>query len=509
MNTTPLIEYITNCCSCKIDNMSQIIDININESQCAEIKLENIKNFNKHSVKYIITLYKKLGILVYKSEYKKYFILGKRFTWNKVKQLTVDDLYDYYNNIKIQEINKIFSNKTSISLNVTLTYIKYLIWYFRKHIVDSTIINILGKYANKKTKYKSKNIYLKAFSVGSTKLDSDYDITLTGDSIDIADTIYIFNHIIQNIFNEPPDVVFDTNLYGLSFITNGTTYTCNATSFDIRKPEQEKTQIFSIMQNVWVLIKVLLTMDYIKTYDEIMYNILYQTMYSIHTIYNPLIYVANQFLQVYTPNPDNYAFIIRGIKEFSSNMEFMNYISFINYNGLDTYYSRGAFLDVVINTQMCKGDIVPLGLNDYYDSFIENNVDLLTHYHKTKYTVRIFNSFNNFKKILQEHHPSIYTQSTNYIDTIDYHINKLQDLQSTCTRGVLDCSRLLISDLCIKNIFMLSTVYLLIYDTDTIKLGLQEFTTQYNTFPDITKIKVDKQSNKIIQDLSPITLSIN
>ena len=64
------------------------------------------------------------------------------------------------------------------------------------------------------------------------------------------------------------------------------------------------------------------------------------------------------------------------------------FVSLVNYHGLETYFTRGAFIDVVVNQQMCRKMAVLLGRGEYIDSFVENLSELITHPHKEKYLER-------------------------------------------------------------------------------------------------------------------------
>lgn len=83
------------------------------------------------------------------------------------------------------------------------------------------------------------------------------------------------------------------------------------------------------------------------------------------------------------------------IKKYNMN----NYLSLVNYFGNETYYTRGAFIDVVVNQQMLKDtNIIPLDEDDYINSFIENISDYVYHGFKEKYLkrcIKISNRLNH------------------------------------------------------------------------------------------------------------------
>ena len=72
-----------------------------------------------------------------------------------------------------------------------------------------------------------------------------------------------------------------------------------------------------------------------------------------------------------------------------------DYISIINFYGTETYFTRGAFIDIVINKQMCNNDnFVPLELTqiDYITSILENAGFFFTHSNKLKYINSVYNT---------------------------------------------------------------------------------------------------------------------
>lgn len=118
-----LKDYITKCCSCQINNIETQIYIDINKEVCVEITDKNLMfpDFQQ-LVDYIIPLYIDLGILQPKQMYNKYFILGKRFTWNKIKQLKVSDLDYSISKIKWQSIYDVFENKNELNKDTLLLF---------------------------------------------------------------------------------------------------------------------------------------------------------------------------------------------------------------------------------------------------------------------------------------------------------------------------------------------------------------------------------------------------
>jgi len=141
-----------------------------------------------------------------------------------------------------------------------------------------------------------------------------------------------------------------------------------------------------------------------------------------------------------------------------------NFISFVNYNGSETYLTNGAFMDVVINQQLCsKDDRIKISRSYmYFTSFVENVSDLLTHYHKSKYTERCDNSlreldnlFRNNNKLSKEF---LREWGDIYSDTIEL-LKWLKVTQRKCDEDVYKCQVFDLMYTCIYIIVRVSDVY--------------------------------------------------
>lgn len=106
----------------------------------------------------------------------------------------------------------------------------------------------------------------------------------------------------------------------------------------------------------------------------------------------------NEFYLKYKPEnfnlkykPENYktdVFTFKAIQFENDN------ISLINFFGEETYFTRGAFLDTVVNSQICSNkDTIQLTETDYITSIIENSSFFFIHNNKTKYLQRVIKSF--------------------------------------------------------------------------------------------------------------------
>ena len=465
----------------------------------------------------------------------------KRFTWNNIQSLHFDELingpvtnqfYDlYFNIMKYSDINdidlqreKFYNTKDIIEKMEILraqkfiNLIKTIFWYFRKCCIDSII-----------TEYTSiiKNII--GISVGSTKISSDYDITMYGKNSDISNVIKNFKQTFNSIFKNSSSIVFDTNVYGVSFIiigeyspisdspvsptrrisqilsplTTTTTTTTTATTptptstppglisstevtpsplystaplystsslySTIKRPSlprrresgyqypsrklrlpsfsttqmqlplseietfisdektclskngtqsrfkyfinENDTSIFNT-QHIWAFVKLLTKINTVRRFDETTFSKLYVTLFDKTKSFYPYLIYADKIVNVFNiEQPPNIIFsfnnfrdqLINGMNtnQFNLNLIIHNYISFVQYHNDETYFTKGAFLDVVVNSQMCDKPGIDLNLDEYVDSFVENLSELIVHFKKPKYLIRAKNAFGNIKGMQQ------------------------------------------------------------------------------------------------------------
>jgi hypothetical protein len=173
----------------------------------------------------------------YKSKYLKYkqkYIYLKNHYGGSSKQFNKDTLENELVNFilaKILELNKynniiIIDNNKSylLSKNTLLTWdnikkqpitIKQILFNFRKEIVDTLINKIFEVFPACLNNICISNA---SGSVGpEATLDSDYDLTIAG-HYQVSIMIQIFNSVIEKVFKAAPSEVFDTNLYGYSFL---------------------------------------------------------------------------------------------------------------------------------------------------------------------------------------------------------------------------------------------------------------------------------------------------
>ena len=387
--------------------------------------------------------------------------------------LTKDDITKFKQKENGQDIiNKLKQKYIDIELlteDNELLLIKSLFWYFRKVVVDSIVSDII----------MLNDLVVKAMSVGSTKLTSDYDITLDGTYNKNSRVIRRFDMFVEVLFMDDSESVFDTNIYGVSFIKGKDTDVETPIDGTLKEEEQNMNVMvnkafgtvhencgkfnyilstdkdFIISQHIWALVKILLRLKKIQEHDEKLYALCLDEL-SKELGDNLYFSSAKQFMNKYESNVNNYEKTVNFASKFLKNVNdenskyyVSNFISYVNYNGSETYLTNGAFLDVVVNNQMCQNkNIVKLDVNSYLDSFIENLSDLITHYHKEKYLDRAKNALYKMLEIdkgLEEN-----------INYVLININNIQEIQTICSKDILECqSFLIVSNIlnCIIKVF--------------------------------------------------------
>jgi hypothetical protein len=285
---------------------------------------------------------------------------------------------------------------------------KKLFWLLRKLIVDSIIKKLLHR-----NKLSKDNI--KVYSLGSTKLSSDYDITLYGSTRYKVKIIKSFQKIFKKIFHEDSSIVFDTNIYGKAYISFDEKeyigYTdkavCEQTFYYLKENPSPNSQL------MWGLIKYL--RDLKDGFGDSIYNDLLKFMSIKIPNFNVLKYADKTLIYLKNKDPIdiNYTSLFKTEESFLDSYDknvlvgIHDFVSVLNFYGTETYFTRGAFIDTVVNSQMCNNKIeIPLSEVDYITSILENAGFFFIHNDKTKYIVRVLNTFkllinkfNKYKKI--------------------------------------------------------------------------------------------------------------
>lgn len=415
-----------------------------------------------------IELFKKSGLI--RKNQDMYFLLSSnmRFKWNNIKRLSLKDINDFKleNSEVFKELIKKYVIKIKLNEEEKLLMIKSLFWYFRKVVVDSIVSDII----------RLENLNIKAMSVGSTKLTSDYDITLDGTYVDNSKVIRRFDRLMEILFMDDSESVFDTNIYGVSFVKDKTR-DVGVDGDDMNKrvnkafnKEHSKCGKFNyilseekefiISQHIWAFVKLLLRLNKIQEQDEELYGLCLGELTD--NLGDNLYYLsADEFINKYESDINNYEMTVDDGSRFlgkdmdeDSKYLVSNFISYVNYNGSETYLTNGAFLDVVVNNQMCKKkreDMVELDFNSYLDSFIENLSDLITHYHKVKYLDRASDALDKMLEtpgfdtkvscdiLLKKVGKKMKCDDMNLGEYIKKILNMVKKLQIECSEDILEC----------------------------------------------------------------------
>lgn len=474
-NLEKIMRYSSNVKSLDVLNVETKVECNVikidvgNIIKSVYLNMRGTSNSKIALVVRFIELFKKSGLI--RKNQDMYFLLNSnmRFKWNNIKRLSLKDINDYkLNNSNIfEELIKKYVINITLTEEEELLMIKSLFWYFRKVVVDSIISDII----------RLDDLNIKAMSVGSTKMTSDYDITLDGTYKDNSRVIRRFDRLIEILFMDDSESVFDTNIYGVSFVKDKTRDAGVEEDDDMNKmvneafnKEHEKCGKFNyilsedkdfiISQHIWAFVKLLLRLNKIHEQDEELYGLCLGELSD--NLGENLYYLsAVAFINKYESDVNNYQmtvddgsrFLGEGVDDDSKYLV-SNFISYVNYNGSETYLTNGAFLDVVVNNQMCKKDksnMIKLDFNSYLDSFMENLSDLITHYHKVKYLDRASDAFDKMLEIhgfdtkvscdisLKKIGGKLKCDNMNLGEYIKQILKMIKNLQTECSEDILEC----------------------------------------------------------------------
>jgi hypothetical protein len=374
------------------------------------------------------------------------------------------------------------------------TKIKKLLWLFRKLVIDC----LLKKFNN--------SYLLKIFSVGSTNLSSDYDITLYGNDNSKIELINNFNKIFYSIFSDNSSLVFDTNIYGKAYIAfsendfknNGIFLEYDSQKFFYLKRGNDNSQI------CWALTKYI--NDTIESFGEHIFNDLVDFMKN--KLNSNLLNYAIEIRRSLKNKDEsfNYDKILgyqnKIVNYYDDKLTGQNdYISLVNFYGIETYFTRGSFLDIVVNEQMCKNDVIDLNESDLLSSILENVGFFFNNNNKTKYFIRVNNTI---KKLINKNE----SYNIDEIKLLDDTLNNLRTIDSNgkinydnnyCKWigkddfNLLNCEKYSIFNILFKIVYKLLKIYITnnqILDRDFLF---------YNIF-------INENNNE--QDISPINNSI-
>ena len=336
-----------------------------------------------------------------------------------IKPIGTKDSHKYY--ITLNGTTVKFNWENIKNLKDKNRDIAELFWLVRKLIVDNLLKIIMHKYNT----YHIDSIdfnNVKIYSVGSTDITSDYDITLYSNNNHVIRIIIDdFQSKFIKIFGEHSSIVFDTNIYGKAYIRFDCDYNCqDYIPINLDKCLTQKEPFFYIKslndntglitngtlgdykytQVIWALIKYLRNLR--TSFGESIYNKYFnfiknhvETNNILNITQDTLIFLKNyntsyiELIEYENIHENDYT-----INNYSSLLFRNDYISLINFYGEETYFTRGSFLDTVVNSQMCKSNepVIKLYDEDYIASILENAGFFFSHNDKTKYLKRVKNS---------------------------------------------------------------------------------------------------------------------
>jgi hypothetical protein len=295
-------------------------------------------------------------------------------------------------------------------------------------------------------------------------------------------------------FKDISEVVFDTNLYGMSSWIN-ITEPGKAEDFpynDLFDPPGDEFKICSgknfkylksdddtiISQHIWALVKLFTCLETVEDYDDTIYDFLMKKLLKVDGNLLLLLKEAFKTISLYPsdvkrlPNIMNLITYQKGV--ITPNF-YNNFISFVSYNSPESYFTRGTFLDVVLNQQTCKSSPeqrLELNADEYLDSFIENMSEILTYYRKDKYIQRAKSSLKNFHLNGKFRiSPTLFTQT-------EINLNEITTSQSECndTAVLALCTPFEIMEKVLDTLLpILNHVFNVYYGRRQIETGIQNF----------------------------------
>ncbi len=299
-----------------------------------------------------------------------------QLSWDNLKEVQVSD---------VEHLELFQVMKERLSDNNVVLLIRLLFWYFRKGVVDSLLQGLAEDLGLSDSE---------AFSVGSTNLESDYDVTVY--SSDASRLAIEFQNQFKSLFGGSSSRIFDTNIYGCAFIDTRpldlikrrralassnaavpylsprdlSSFYCRARCGSKTFWYMQTTPMSDMDQYVWVLLKLLRSVRSNHAFRHLEYE---------HDILRQ-VSVIDQRIAQYEINYDDLVYLNEASYGLVDLRDTINLVSFANAEGSETYYTRAAFLDVVVNQQTCKGhQQLKLSPDELLQSVIENLSDFIGH----------------------------------------------------------------------------------------------------------------------------------
>ncbi len=374
----------------------------------------------------------------YKSKYLKYkqkYIYLKNYyggaTNNSFNKEQLEEELVNFISHEISELNKnnniiIIDNDKSylLSKGTLLTWdnikkqsiqIKQILFNFRKKIVDTLIKKIFDVFPDCLLNDCISNA---SGSVGpEATLDSDYDLTIAG-HYKVSQMIQIFNSVIEKVFKASPSEVFDTNLYGYSFLIPPNSTSNNRLIWDIDQIGKYtclfSNEIKSNNQDRWAYLRLLSFCynhnRYITFLNKEINNFFINGLFKMKPLNKAKNYILKmkEFENLINTNTDTNLKNNIMINKELVKQQVIDSLSHMNYYGDETYFTQGAFIHVVGTMFYYRKEEnykKVLLFKSYYliHSMIENLAYFIHAYEKNesiiyaiKYYHRFFDAFNLF-----------------------------------------------------------------------------------------------------------------
>lgn len=323
------------------------------------------------------------------------------------------------NNLVYKNKRLTFPDNSSLNWKIVKKNPEFLTVFnpFRKQYVDTLLEEIMSDLHCKPACHP--------ISVGSAKMDSDYDVTVYGPLT--QKIIAQFNNIFKRKFRCSSKILFDTNIYGLSFLqeTPPTSFSYIKKDPSICTPDNfvllldtKQNPIDQDLQRIWSYVKLYLHIHDLSSQEK---KDIKHEISSILDDKQLKLYIEakNKYKSMKTSS--NY---VKELTKYHSNkvalessvyeqervklmIKLKDQISKTNYYGDETYFTQGAFNHVVGKGQSgyTELNIYP---EEYKDSLIENIGECIKEYnlykdknifyfyiHASKYILRCIDAISN------------------------------------------------------------------------------------------------------------------
>ncbi len=227
---------------------------------------------------------------------------------------------------------------------------KTVVYSFRTELVDELIKFIFRHYP------QCSGLTCKSIPSGSTgpdaTLNSDYDLTLSG-NYKISVIIQMFNSIFEHEFGKTSAEIFDTNLYGYSFLINKAAVGGNSLWTPVLQSKADGFQGLiiqeekSVQQDKWAYLRIKSFYEKEKSNSDLA-AVIASVLY---TDYDKVFNKDNINTMKVIDKQKNYLDQMRSFEEQmvtpKDKETMIETLSNMNYFGDETYFTQGAFVHVV------------------------------------------------------------------------------------------------------------------------------------------------------------------